>query len=180
MTTTTPEPVRPDYPALPLTVQSTYPRLTTAMLSFSMAAVGIVARFGAESSYDLFEVAGYKITTVEVGLAFLGIALICFHIASTCCVLAHAWDAYALGKDRMKHEKIDESETTYNVYKHEVSRQLWIIAVAYAIGFASVLIGGGIIFLKPFPSLSILLFGYVVVSTVWMMRQERVRQLQAG
>lgn len=126
----------PDEPALFITTQTTIPQLTAIMFAFSLAMLA----FSASAEWpDKSILIG--ITTKNLAFALLGVSAFFFIIATTSCVKSHAWDYWALSKERRDDDGLSNDENYKNRCKSR-SRSWHRLAVwTYNLGFMTVMLG---------------------------------------
>ena len=127
-----------DEPAMPLTIQTTIPVLTTLLFSFSLAMIGVIATVKDWPSQPLC-LLNRESKTIALWLWSMAAFFFLFSVIG--CVKAHAWDYYALPQERRDAEGL----STKSSYKNRCSNFCWawykIAILNYYFGLATLLLG---------------------------------------
>jgi len=148
-------------PALFLSTQSTIPRLTAILASFSLAMIAIAVRGGWESSSIEFR--GIQLQSLPIAVALLGTAALLCIVSTEACVNSHGWDYSGLSSDRITDWNLPpRSDAAYAALCAGRTRLWHRIAVwCYGLGSMFCLLGLAIIFWPEERAISWVLLGYL-------------------
>jgi hypothetical protein len=133
----------PDEPALPLTVQTTVPVLTTLLFTLSLAMIGFV---GSVEKWPFYTVPLVKTSSKDIALWLFSSSAFLLLFTSIGCVKAHAWDYYSIPSERREEEALPSTQS----YKNKCWNYSWLwykFAIwCYTVGVITLLLGIGILF----------------------------------
>ena len=136
-------------------MQSTLPRLTTAMFSFSIAAIGFTA-----ATHWPEAILGLGLTNKNVAFVLLGLGALAFHFATEGCVITNAWDHNALGSDRKKEIGLSDDPAYLKRCRETMERWFARTIWAYRLGFLCLMTGLALLFWAISKMTSVLVVAY--------------------
>jgi hypothetical protein len=141
----TPPTVELDEPALPLTIQTTIPVLTTLLFTLSLAMIGFIVSV---QNWESFSLPILGSPSKDVALMLLSLSAFLFLFTATGCVKAHAWDYYSISPERRTEERL----ATTDSYINKCWNYSWVwykVAIwSYSLGVIFLLLGTATLFWK--------------------------------
>jgi hypothetical protein len=132
-----------DEPALPLTIQTTIPVLTSLLFTLSLAMLGFIVSVEKWPSWVLPVIGS---SSKDVVLWLLPLSAFLFLFTATGCVKAQAWDYFSIGSERRTEEKLSNEQ----VYVNKCYNYSWTwykVAIwSYTFGVILLLLGIAVLF----------------------------------